>query len=120
VERRDRGVQLLDGLGLAVFCVTGASKALAFGLGPVQAALLGAITGIGGGMLRDLLLNQTPTVLRQDLYAIPALLGAGVVAAAHELGSTSGVWTILGAALCFGLRWLGLRGALEVPTVPRV
>jgi uncharacterized membrane protein YeiH len=112
-------VQILDAMGLAVFCVTGASKALAFGLGPVQAALLGAITGIGGGMLRDMLLGQTPTVLRHDLYAIPALLGAGVVAIAHELGSTSGVWTILGAALCFGTRWLGLRGAIEVPTAPR-
>jgi uncharacterized membrane protein YeiH len=120
LERRDRGVQFFDALGLAVFCVTGASKALAFGLGPVQAALLGAITGIGGGILRDVLLNQTPTVLRQDLYAIPALLGAGVVAAAHELGSTSGVWTIVGALLCFGTRWLGMRGAIEVPTAPRL
>jgi uncharacterized membrane protein YeiH len=119
LERRDRAVQILDAMGLAVFCVTGASKALVFGLGPVQAALLGAITGIGGGILRDMLLGHTPTVLRQDLYAIPALLGAGVVAVAHELGSTSGVWTILGAALCFGTRWLGLRGTLEVPTVPR-
>jgi uncharacterized membrane protein YeiH len=119
VERRDRAVQVLDAMGLAVFCVTGASKALAFGLGPVQAALLGAITGIGGGILRDMLLGQTPTVLRQDLYAIPALLGAGVVAVAHELGSTSGIWAILGAALCFGTRWLGLRGAIEVPTAPR-
>ena len=56
-----------------------------------QAILLGAITGIGGGMLRDVLLRDVPTVLRQDLYAIPALLGAGVLVVAQEAGSTSPV-----------------------------
>jgi uncharacterized membrane protein YeiH len=117
-ERYDRGVQLLDALGLALFCVTGASKALAYGLGPVPAALLGAITGVGGGMLRDVLLGRTPTVLRQDLYAIPALLGGGVVAVAHELGSSSELFALLGALVCFATRLLGMRGALEVPTAP--
>ena len=78
------GVQFLDALGLAVFCVTGATKAIDFGLGPVQAALLGAITGIGGGMLRDVLLGEAPTVLRHELYAIPALAGAAVVVIAER------------------------------------
>ncbi len=118
VERRDRGIQVFDAVGLAVFCVTGATKALSYGLGPVQAAILGAITGIGGGMLRDVLLNQVPTVLRHELYAIPALLGAATVAAAHEAGSNSPLFTLLGAGACFGLRMLGLRRAINVPIAP--
>src|SRR4051812_36187194 len=86
LDRMHRGVQVFDAMGLAVFCVTGASKALDFRLGPAQAVILGAITGIGGGMLRDVLLGETPTVLRHELYAIPALLGAGGGTRAHEAG----------------------------------
>ena len=58
----------------------------------MQAILLGAITGIGGGMLRDVLLRDVPTVLRHDLYAIPALLGAGVLVVAQKSGSDSPVF----------------------------
>jgi uncharacterized membrane protein YeiH len=87
LERINRQVQVFDALGLAVFCVTGASKAVGFGLGPVQAILLGAITGIGGGMLRDVPLGETLTVLRRELYAIPALLGAAAVVAAEQAGA---------------------------------
>jgi uncharacterized membrane protein YeiH len=70
-------------------------------------------------MLRDVLLGETPTVLRQELYAIPALLGAAVVVAAEQAGSTSPVFPLLGAALCFGLRMLGVRRGINVPTAPR-
>ena len=118
LERLSRQVQLFDALGLAVFCVTGATTALGFGLGPVQATLLGAITGIGGGMLRDVLLGETPTVLRRELYAIPALLGAAVVVVADEAGSTSPVFPLLGAALCFAIRMVGLRRGIDVPIAP--
>jgi hypothetical protein len=71
---------VLDAAGLSLFAVTGASKALEFGLGPVQAVILGALTGVGGGTLRDVLIRQVPTVLTSELYAIPALLAtaAGV------------------------------------------
>jgi uncharacterized membrane protein YeiH len=118
LERVTRQVLVFDALGLAVFCVTGATKAVSFGLGPVSAALLGAITGIGGGMLRDVLLGETPTVLRRELYAIPALLGATVVVAADQAGSSSPVFPLLGAALCFGVRMLGMRRGIDVPTAP--
>ena len=86
LERINRQILIFDALGLAVFCVTGATKAVGFGLGPLQATLLGAITGIGGGMLRDVLLSETPTVLRRELYAVPALLGAAVVVARRRGG----------------------------------
>jgi len=118
LERLSRQVLLFDALGLAVFCVTGATKAISFGLGPVQATLLGAITGIGGGMLRDVLLGETPTVLRRELYAIPALLGATVVVAADQAGSASPAFPLLGAGLCFGMRMLGVRRGIDVPTAP--
>lgn len=83
----DHGLGALD--GLAPFCVTGGAKAIEFRLGPAQAIILGAITAIGGGMLRDVLIRQVPTVPRHDLYAVPALAGAAVLAAAHGAGTNS-------------------------------
>ncbi len=118
LERIRRGVQTFDAVGLSVFCLTGATKAVAAGLGPVPATLLGAITGIGGGMLRDILLSETPTVLRQELYAIPALLGAAVAVAAEKADATSPVFPLLGAALCFVIRMLALRRGIDAPTAP--
>lgn len=118
VARRQPSVLFFDALGLAVFCVTGATKAIDHDLGPVQAIILGAITGIGGGMLRDVLLREVPTVLRQELYAIPALAGAAVVAIAHVAGSNSGIFAVMGAGVCFSLRLVGLRYRLNAPSPP--
>jgi len=118
LERVQRSILFFDALGLGLFCVTGATKSLDFGLGPAQAILLGAITGIGGGMLRDVLLGDVPTVLRHDLYAIPALLGAGIMVAAQEAGSTSPVFPALGAAVCVALRLAALRYGVNVPIAP--
>ena len=70
---------MLDAAGLALFCVTGASIALDHGLAAAPAVILGAITGIGGGVLRDILVRHIPVVLREGLYAIPALIGAAIV-----------------------------------------
>src|SRR3954469_13033100 len=88
LERVQRSVLVFDAVGLGLFCVTGATKALDFGVGAVSAILLGAITGVGGGMLRDVLLREIPTILRHDLYAIPALIGAGILVIAQEAGAT--------------------------------
>jgi uncharacterized membrane protein YeiH len=118
LERIQRSVLVFDAVGLGLFCVTGATKALDFGVGPVPAVLLGAITGIGGGMLRDVLLRDVPTVLRHELYAIPALLGAGVLVIAQESGSDSPVFPVLGAAVCVGVRLVGLRYGVNVPIAP--
>jgi uncharacterized membrane protein YeiH len=89
-----------------------------FGLGPAQAILLGAITGIGGGILRDVLLREIPTVLRHELYAIPALLGAGILVLAQKTGSASPFFPALGAVLCVALRLAGLRYGVNVPVAP--
>src|SRR3954470_17454548 len=118
LERIQRSVLVFDAVGLGLFCVTGATKALDFGIGAVSAVLLGAITGVGGGMLRDVLLREIPTVLRHELYAIPALVGAGVLVAAQKSGSTSPVFPVLGAAVCVGVRLVGLRYGVNVPIAP--
>jgi len=89
LERLERPVLVFDAAGLALFCVTGASTALDYRVGAVAAIVLGAITGIGGGMLRDILLREVPTVLRTGLYAIPALVGASIVVVASESATTS-------------------------------
>jgi uncharacterized membrane protein YeiH len=113
-----RSVLVFDAIGLGLFCVTGATKALDFGVGPLPAVLLGAITGIGGGILRDVLLRDVPTVLRHELYAVPALLGAAILVVAQQAGSASPVFPVLGAAVCVGVRLAGLRYRVNVPIAP--
>src|SRR5436190_6832499 len=128
INRLQRPIQALDAAGLALFCVTGAATALAHRLGVAEAVILGAITGIGGGMLRDVLVREIPTVLRGGLYAIPALVGAGIVVAAYHAGDRTIVFPIVGAVVCFlmriaGLHYgIGLPGAADVAvtSVPRI
>jgi uncharacterized membrane protein YeiH len=115
VRRLQNAVLLFDALGLAVFAVSGALQALAFGLNPVAAVLLGTLTGIGGGMLRDILVAQVPTVLRAELYAVAALAGATVVVVGRLLGLPSAPLAVGGAALCFALRLLALRRGWALP-----
>ncbi|NUO91165.1 MAG: trimeric intracellular cation channel family protein, partial [Dermatophilaceae bacterium] len=88
VERVTRFVRVLDAAGLAAFAVAGSLKAVTTaGVSPVAAVLVGVITAIGGGIVRDLLAGQVPEVLRRELYAVPAMLGAVIVVVAAQLGS---------------------------------
>lgn len=111
-------VMVFDAAGLALFAVAGASKALAYHAGPVPATLLGMLTGIGGGMVRDVLVREIPTVLRTELYAVAALLGAAVVVIGRLLHVPSSVAAPVGAALCFGLRFVAMRRGWQLPTAP--
>ncbi len=115
IERLRTPVRMFDAAGLALFAVAGAEKSLDFGLHPLMAALLGMLTGIGGGMLRDILLAEVPAVLRSDLYAVAALAGAGVVVAGDALQWSSGVSALAGAVLCFVLRMLAIRFDWHLP-----
>jgi uncharacterized membrane protein YeiH len=115
VERLRSPVLIFDAAGLALFAVSGAQKALAFGLNPIMAALLGMLTGIGGGMMRDILLAEIPTVLRADLYAIAALAGAAVVVIGNLLHFPPTATTMVGALLCFGLRLMAIQRAWHLP-----
>jgi uncharacterized membrane protein YeiH len=115
INRLQRPIQALDAAGLALFCVTGAATALAHRLGVAEAVILGAITGIGGGMVRDILVREIPTVLRGGLYAIPGLVGAGVVVAAYHAGDRTVTFPIVGAVVCFLMRMAGLRYGIGLP-----
>jgi uncharacterized membrane protein YeiH len=108
-------VLVFDAAGLALFCVAGAQKALLFGLDPVMAALLGMLTGIGGGIARDVLLSEIPAVMRSDVYAVAALAGASVLVAGDALQLPSTASACAGAALCFGLRLAALRHGWHLP-----
>jgi uncharacterized membrane protein YeiH len=106
--RYERWVLLLDAFGLALFCVTGALKALEYGLGPVPAALLGMVTGIGGGMLRDVLAGHVPWIFRGELYATPALAGAAVAVVLRRADLALPVAATAGASVCLVWRLLAM------------
>ncbi|MGH3339023.1 MAG: trimeric intracellular cation channel family protein [Propionibacteriaceae bacterium] len=114
-------IDVLDAAGLSLFAVTGAGKALELGVGPAQAILLGAVTGVGGGTLRDVLIRQVPSVLSSGLYAIPALVGAALFVVADSVGvqDVLGVPVALGAAVvCFLIRMVGLHFGIDAPKPP--
>ncbi len=108
-------VLIFDAAGLGLFAVVGTQKALGYGLNPLTAALLGMLTGIGGGMLRDVLVAEIPNVLRADLYAVAALAGAAVVVIGHLLSAEPTGAAILGAAICFCLRLVAIRRGWQLP-----
>jgi uncharacterized membrane protein YeiH len=115
VNRLSSPVLVFDAAGLALFAVSGASKALAFQAGPVAATLLGMLTGIGGGMVRDVLVREIPTVLRTELYAVAALIGAATVVIGSMLHLPPSGAAIAGAVLCFGLRFIAMRRGWQLP-----
>lgn len=119
LDRLEVPITVLDAVGLSTFAVIGASKALEFGLGVAPALLLGTVTGVGGGTIRDTLVLRIPSVLRSDLYAIPALVGAGITVTTVETG-VYGLPAALGAvAACFLIRILGLRFNIQAPRPPQ-
>jgi len=108
-------ILLLDAAGLSLFCVTGATKSLQYGLGAAPAVILGAVTAVGGGTIRDVLVRRVPTVLTSGLYAIPALVGAVIAVIAVRTG-VYGAPAAIGAALaCFLIRAAGIRYNLNAP-----
>ena len=115
VNRLRNPVLLFDAVGLSFFAVAGAQKAITFGLSPVMSALLGMLTGIGGGMTRDVLLTEIPQVLRSDLYAVAALAGATIVVICDTLGLPYGASALAGGTLCFGLRFMAIRHGWNLP-----
>lgn len=119
VDRLRSSVQLFDAGGLALFAVSGTLKALNAQLGPVTAVLLGMLTGIGGGIVRDVLTARVPSVLRGDVYAVASLAGAAVVVAGRTMQLPSASVALVGAALCFGLRFVAIRRGWHLPIARR-
>ncbi|WP_247657931.1 trimeric intracellular cation channel family protein [Aquabacter sp. L1I39] len=108
-------VLLFDAAGLGIFAVTGTQKALEFGIPPAMAVVLGTVTGVGGGMVRDVLTAQVPVVLRTDIYAVAALAGGALVAVGHAMGMPAVLTLLPGAALCFFLRLMAIYCGWHLP-----
>lgn len=115
LDRIRNPVLMFDAMGLALFAVAGTIKALSFNLGPVAAVLLGVLTAVGGGIVRDVLVAEIPAVLRAELYAVAALAGATVVAIGSLLQLPSAPAAVAGALLCFGLRLMAMRRGWKLP-----
>ncbi|MDG9704809.1 trimeric intracellular cation channel family protein [Streptomyces sp. DH37] len=117
VERINRAVMVFDAAGLGLFCVTGTVKAHAYGLGLTASVVMGLATAAGGGVLRDVLANEVPSLLRWDreVYAVPAVVGATAVALLIKAGELNGVTSGAAAALAFVLRLLALRYNWRAP-----
>lgn len=115
IERLRNPVRMFDAAGLALFAVLGAEKALAYGLGAVSAVLLGTLSGIGGGIARDVLVARTPVVLHSELYAVAAIVGASVVVIGHGLAWPNVPVLLAGAMLTFGLRFMAIWRGWSLP-----
>lgn len=119
VERMAHPVTLFDTLGLGLFAVTGAQKALLFGANAQVAVLMGMATAVGGGVARDVLLNRVPVILRREIYASAALVGAAIATFGDLLGLASPALTWCAVAACFALRMASLRFAWNLPRFKR-
>ena len=120
LDRLALPIEVFDAVGLSLFAITGATKALDAGLGPLQAVILGAVTAVGGGTIRDVLIGRVPTVLSSGLYAIPALVGAVITVVSVEIGLHGWVPTLVAGLACFAIRLIGIRFDLNAPTPPGV
>ena len=113
---------MFDAAGLGLFSVAGTLKALDYGLGPIAATALGVTTAVGGGVLRDVIARETPTLIRSgsELYAVPAAAGAAIVALAWELGVYGPMLGAASAVAVFAVRGLALRRQWHAaPPAPR-
>jgi uncharacterized membrane protein YeiH len=118
LERINGTINVLDAAGLSLFAVTGALKAVGLAFGPAQAVIVGTITAVGGGTIRDVLIRRVPSVLSSGLYAVPALVGATAVVVAELLGSREPIVTVGAAVLCFVIRMAGVHFDVNAPFPP--
>jgi uncharacterized membrane protein YeiH len=115
VASLQRQTLLFDAVGLGLFAVVGAQKAIDHGIHPLMVAIMGMLTGIGGGMTRDLLAGDVPFVLRSDLYAVAALAAGAIVAIGHVLGAPPLYPMLLGAAVCIFMRLMAIYRGWRAP-----
>jgi uncharacterized membrane protein YeiH len=116
VTRMLRPIVVLDAAGLGLFTVTGTRLALEQGLGATGACALGVLTGIGGGVIRDVLLREIPLVLRREIYALASAAGAALVVLGDRIDELNLVWQIGAAVVVFAVRVLAARRRWSAPT----
>jgi uncharacterized membrane protein YeiH len=110
-------VTVVDAAGLSLFAVSGAEKALDYKIGPFLSVLMGTITGVGGGTIRDLFLMKIPGILRADIYAVAALAGAAVFVTGFRLGLPKTAMMSAGALVCFSLRLVAVWQHWNLPKI---
>ncbi|GGV60973.1 UPF0126 membrane protein [Streptomyces longisporoflavus] len=117
VERTQLAVNVFDAAGLGLFCVTGTTKAYDYGLGLTASAALGLATAVGGGVLRDIIANEVPSLVRwdRDLYAVPAIVGSAMVACCINYDMLNAYTSGLAVITTFVLRLLALRFHWRAP-----
>ncbi|MGW5867001.1 trimeric intracellular cation channel family protein [Streptomyces sp. NPDC055239] len=117
VERTQLAVNVFDAAGLGLFCVTGTIKAYDYGLGLTSSAALGLATAVGGGVLRDMIANEVPSLVRwdRDLYAVPAIIGSAMVALCINYDMVNAFTSSLAVVTTFVLRLLALHYHWRAP-----
>ncbi|OKJ37593.1 MULTISPECIES: trimeric intracellular cation channel family protein [unclassified Streptomyces] len=117
VERIQVAVNVFDAAGLGLFCVTGTVKAYGYGLGLTASAALGVATAVGGGVLRDVLANEVPSLLRwdRDLYAVPAIVGAAIIVLCIRFDALNALTSGAAVIAAFVLRLLAMRFHWRAP-----
>ena len=115
VARRWNRVMLADAVGLGLFAALGAAKGAAHGLGPIGVVLMGALTAVGGGVIRDVLVGERPAVLDRGFYATAALLGAGAFVALRAAGAAEPPALLAAAGVCTGLRLAAMARRARLP-----
>lgn len=118
LARLEPAIVVFDALGLGFFAVSGAGTALAYGASPVGAVLLGMLTAVGGGTVRDIMLSRIPSILYQDLYATSALVGALIVVVSAEFGADDLVPATAGVLAAITIRLVAWRWKISAPGVP--
>lgn len=108
----------LDACGLALFVVAGTFKALDFNIHPLVAVFLGTVSGVGGGVMRDVLLNRVPHILQTDIYATAGMAGAIVIVLSHGRGWRRRYVAAAAGIVCFGLRMTAVAYNWRLPTSP--
>jgi len=119
VERLKHPVTFFDSLGLGFFAVVGAHKALSQGANMEAAIVLGTVTAIGGGVMRDVLLTRVPVILAKEIYAVAAIVAAVIQVVAQVNGWSIGVTPWFAAGVCFVIRFLALRYSWGLPVIGR-
>src|SRR5438445_12568885 len=123
----ERGIVVVDAIALGLFAVAGSTRAINAHLGFLPALLLGCVTAVGGGCIRDVLSGRTPKIFeRGELYAIAAAFGAAMFLLCDALKLPREISTIAGSLCGFGLRLLALRYhwqtrsiRADVPEIPK-
>lgn len=118
IERVTRPVMVLDALGLGLFAVSGCRKAMLFGLEPLPAILIGVLTAVGGGVVRDILVTETPRILREEVYALAALVGACMIYAADRLNFDPLLSAIVSILAVFAIRVVSVWRGWRAPRAP--